>query len=141
MSVSAPAAAPVHRLTASACFRYPAYGDDIMPAAIARSRLAVEAPISLRARQRRARRGGQVERHGDSAPHAALRPLADRPGASGWWTLAKVRAGCAGRWLDKARFPRDAVSGGYRLRARVAAGPRQGHRAAASAPVSLELRR
>jgi hypothetical protein len=141
MPVSAPAATSVHRLTASACFRCPAYGDDTVPAAIARARLELEAPISLRTRQRRTRRGGQVELHGDSAPHAALRLLADRPGASGWRTLTKVRAGGDRRWLGKARFPRNAVSGGYRLGARVAASPSRGHRAAASASVSLELRR
>ena len=138
MPVSAQAATWVHRLPASACFSCLAYGDDTLPSAIPGAGLEVEAPIGLRARRRRPRRGGQVQLRGDGAPHAALRLLADRPGASGWWALAKVRAGGDGRWLGKAGFP--AVSGGNRLRARVAASPRRGHLAAASAPVSLEVR-
>ena len=121
-------------------FSYLAYGDDTVPAALARAQLEVEAPISLRARRPRVRRGGRVELHGDSAPHARLRLLADPPGARGWLTLAKVRAGTDGRWLAEVRFPRDAVSGRYRLRARVAANPRQGYLAAASRALEVEVR-
>jgi hypothetical protein len=77
-------------------FSYLAYGDDTVPAALARAQLEVEAPISLRARRRRARRGGRVELRGDSAPHARLKLLADPPGARGWQTLAKVRAALTG---------------------------------------------
>jgi hypothetical protein len=121
-------------------FSYLAYGDDTVPAALAQAELEVDAPISLRARRPRARRGDQVELQGDSAPHARLRLLADPPGASGWLTLTKVRAGGDGRWRAEVRFPRDALSGRYRLRARVAADPRRGYLAAASRPLEVEVR-
>jgi hypothetical protein len=121
-------------------FSYLAYGDDTVPAAVARVRLEVEAPIRLHARQWRVRRGGRVEFNGDSAPHARVRLVADPPGASGWQPLAKVRAGVDGRWLAEVRFPTDALSGRYRLRARVAANPRLGYLAAASRPLEVEVR-
>ena len=121
-------------------FSFLAYGDDTVPAAMARARLEVEAPISLRARKGHIRRGGRVELHGDSAPHARVRLLAEPPGASGWHTLAKVRAASDGRWLAEVWFPPDALSGRYRLRARVAANPRLGYLAAASRPLEVEVR-
>jgi hypothetical protein len=119
-------------------FSYLAYGEDAVPAAIARAQLEVEAPISRRARRPRARPGDRVELHGDSAPQARLRLLADPPGGSGWQTLAKVRAGGDGRWLAEVRFPPDAVSGRYR--ARVAASPRHGYLAAACRALGVEVR-
>jgi hypothetical protein len=121
-------------------FSYLAHGDDTVPAALARARLDVEAPISMVGRERRARRGGSVVLAGRSAPAAALGLQADSPDGRGWQTLARVRAGRDGRWRASARVPRGAIGGRYRFRARAAASPRQGYAAAASRPVTIEVR-
>jgi hypothetical protein len=120
-------------------FSYLAYGGDAVPAALARARLEVEAPISMVARERHARRGKSVVLAGRSAPAAALRLQADPPDGRGWQTLARVRAGRDGRWRASARVPRGAVGGRYRFRARAAASPSQGYAAAASRPVTIEV--
>jgi hypothetical protein len=121
-------------------FSYLAHGDETVPAAVARARLDVEAPISMVARERLARRGESVVLAGRSAPAAALRLQAHRPDGRGWQSLARVRAERDGRWRASARVPRGAIGGRYRFRARAAASPRQGYAAAASRPVTIEVR-
>jgi hypothetical protein len=119
-------------------FSYLAYGHDTVPAA--RAHLEVNAPSSLDAPVRRVRRGDRVELHGRSAPHAALRLLADPPGPGHWRRLTEVRAAADGRWVAAVRFPRDSLRGRYRLRARVAANRRLGYLAAESRPLEVEVR-
>jgi hypothetical protein len=121
-------------------FSYLAYRDDTVPAALARARLYVEAPISMGARERQVRRGERVVLAGRSAPAAALRLQADSPDGRGWQTLARVRAGRDGRWRAGVRVPRGAVGGRYRFRARAAASRRQGYAAAASRPLTIDVR-
>jgi hypothetical protein len=121
-------------------FSYLAYRDDTVPAALARARLDVEAPISMGARERQVRRGESVVLAGRSAPAAALGLQAAPPDGRGWQTLARVRAGRDGRWRAGVRVPRGAVGGRYRFRARAAASRRQGYAAAASRPVRIEVR-
>jgi hypothetical protein len=121
-------------------FSYLAHGDDTVPAALARARLNVTAPISMVARERLARRGERVVLAGRSAPAAALRLQADPADGRGWQTQARVRAGRDGRWRAGVQVPREAIGGRYRLRARAAASPAQGYAAAASRPVTIEVR-
>jgi hypothetical protein len=121
-------------------FSYLAHGDDTVPAVLARARLDVEAPISMVARERLARRGKSVGLAGRSAPAAALGLQADPPDGRGWQALARVSAGRDGRWRAGVRVPRGAIGGRYRFRARAAASPRQGYAAAASRPVTIEVR-
>jgi hypothetical protein len=121
-------------------FSYLAYGDDAVPAALARARLDVEAPISMVARERLARRGESLILEGGSAPAAWLGLQAAAPDGRGWHTLARVRAGRGGRWRTGVRVPRGVIGGRYRFRARAAASRRRGYAAAASRPVTIEVR-
>jgi 5-hydroxyisourate hydrolase-like protein (transthyretin family) len=121
-------------------FSYLADGDDTAPAALARARLDVEAPIRLVAREPRARRGESVELAGRSAPAAAISLQVDAPDGHGWQTLASVRAGRDGRWRASVRVPPGAIGGRYRFRARVAGSRKQGYAAAATRPVTIEVR-
>jgi hypothetical protein len=77
---------------------------------------------------------------GRSAPAAAVGLQADPADGRGWHTLARVRAGRDGRWGAGVRVPHGAIGGRYRLRARAAASPSQGYAAAASRPVTIEVR-
>jgi hypothetical protein len=121
-------------------FSYLAYGADTVPAALARARLDVTAPISIVVRERLVRRGESVELAGRSAPAAALALQADPPAGRGWDSVARVRAGRDGRWRARVRVAREAIGGRYRFRARAAASPRQGYAAAASRPVAIGVR-
>jgi hypothetical protein len=121
-------------------FSYLAYGDDTVPAALARARLDVEAPISMVARERLVRREESVILEGRSAPAAWLRLQAAPPDGRGWQTLDRVRAGRDGRWRAGVRVPRGAIGGRFRFRARAAGSPAQGYAAAASRPVTIQVR-
>jgi 5-hydroxyisourate hydrolase-like protein (transthyretin family) len=133
-------------------FTYLAHAHDTVPAAVDRARLEVSAPSRLHTPTGSAEPGDRVELHGTGAPNATVRLLADPPGrgdwqtlaeppgAGGWQTLATVRAGRNGRWDAEVRFPNDAISGRYRLRARVAANPRRGYLTATSPAVEVEVR-
>jgi hypothetical protein len=120
-------------------FSYLAHGDDTVPAAVARARLYVTAPISMRAPERQVCRGKSVVLAGRSAPGAALGLQADPPDGRGWQTLARVRAGRDGRWRAGVRVAREAIGRRYRFRARAAASPRQGYAATAGRPVTIEV--
>jgi hypothetical protein len=121
-------------------FSYLAHGDDTVPAALARARLDVEAPISMVARERLVRREESVILEGRSAPAAWLRLQAAPPDGRGWQTLDRVRAGRDGRWRAGVRVPRGAIGGRFRFRARAAGSPAQGYAAAASRPVTIQVR-